>query len=63
MRLPILQVYNEASSNVYGKHTPRIVDSLAPNYLFRVVLVNIVLFFDFINIFSTFYIFTYLITF
>ena len=38
----------------------------APNYLFRAVLVNIVLFplfFDFINIFSTFYIFTYLITF
>ena len=38
----------------------------APNYLFRVVLVNIVLFplfFDFINIFSTFYIFTYFITF
>ena len=38
----------------------------APNYLFRVVLVNIVLFplfFDFINIFSTFYIFTCFTTF
>ena len=38
----------------------------APNYLFRVVLVNIVLFplfFDFINIFSTFYIFTFFTTF
>ena len=34
--------------------------------MFRVVLVNIVLFplfLDFINIFSTFYIFTYFITF